>query len=107
LKSLFDRFFAFMGSIVADGGPSSTRWVFLRTAEVVSFGWVALVVSVAYRYWKFGTSDGAMLTAIVTLAGALFGFATQTQNNKISTDAKVSGMAGEISTTPLSGDVKG
>ena len=48
----------------SEGGPSVTRWVFLRTAEVISLGWLALVGAVVWRYAKFGTTDGALLTAI-------------------------------------------
>lgn len=107
MKDLFNRLAKFMASIVEDGGPSSTRWVFLRTAEVVSFGWLSLVAAGCYRYGRFGTFDGGLLALIGTLAAALFGFATQTQNTKISTDAKVQGVKGEMSTTPLTGDVKG
>ena len=87
MKDLFNRFSAWIASIAEDGGPSSTRVVFLTTAAVVSLGWLGLVGSVVYRYVKFGTTDGATLAAIVTLAGMLFGFATGTQVKKISADA--------------------
>lgn len=87
MKSLFYRFTTWLASIAEDGGPSSTRVVFLSTGAVVSFGWLALIGSVVYRYVKFGTVDGATLAAIVTLAGMLFGFATGTQYKKLATDA--------------------
>lgn len=87
MKDLLNRLWAFLGSIAEDGGPSSTRVVFLSTGAVVSVGWLALVASVFYRYVKFGTTDGATLAAIVTLAGMLFGFATGTQFKKIAADA--------------------
>lgn len=88
----------FMLKLASDGGASTTRWVFARTAEVVSFGWLCLVAAQVYRVWRFGTTDAGLLTLIGTLAAALFSFATYTQTTKMSIDSKSSGSSAKAET---------
>ena len=70
-------------SLPFDGGPSVTRWVFLRTAEVISLGWLALVGAAIYQYARFGKADAIYCGMVLTLGAGLFGFAQQTQSKKL------------------------
>ena len=85
-------------SLPFDGGPSVTRWVFLRTSEVISLGWLALALVAAFRIYKFGSCDAGVLTLIFTLATALFGFSTLNQNTKLTVDSKGTGSPSTVST---------
>ncbi len=84
-------------SLPFDGGPSVTRWVFLRTSEVVSLGWLALVIAEVYRYIKFGTADTIHCGVILTLGGGLFAFAQNAQVKKLSLDPKSDSNQGSAS----------
>lgn len=66
------------------GGPSVTRWVFVRTAEVISIGWLALVGSVIWVYARYQKADAIYCGMILTLGAGLFKFAQQTQVAKLS-----------------------
>jgi hypothetical protein len=90
-------------SLPFDGGPSVTRWVFLRTAEVISLGWLCLVGGAVYQYIRFAKADVIYCGMILTLGGGLFGFAQQTQVAKLSMDSKNSS---SVESTPLSSTVK-
>lgn len=71
-----------------DGGPSATRWVFVRTAEVISLGWLALVFGAVYTFIRFGKVDAIYCGMILTLGAGLFGFAQNAQTHKLSLDAQ-------------------
>jgi hypothetical protein len=86
-------------SLPFDGGPSVTRWVFLRTAEAISIGWLCLVGALIYRVARYGDANPALCGLIFTLAGALFGFAALNQNTKLTVDAKSTGSPSTITTT--------
>ena len=98
IQNLINRAITYMASLATDGGPSATRWVFLRTAEVVSLGWLCIVFTVIYRIVRFGVADGTWLGLIFTLAGALFGFSALNQNTKLTLDAKKIGDPSVVST---------
>src|SRR5260370_17219135 len=70
-------------SLPFDGGPSVTRWVFLRTAEVISFGWLCLVGAAIYQYARFGKADPIYCGMVLTLGGGLFAFAQQPHSNTL------------------------
>jgi hypothetical protein len=65
-----------------DGGPSVTRWVFLRIAEAVIFGWLCLVGALVYGVVRHGHGDGAVAAAVCSLAAAMFGFASNNLNQR-------------------------
>lgn len=90
-------------SLPFDGGPSVTRWVFLRTGEIISFGWLCLVGGAVYQYSRFGKADVIFCGMILTLGAGLFGFAQQAQVAKLSMDSKNSS---SVESTPLSSTVK-
>lgn len=102
-----DKFSSFMAALVQDGGPSSTRWVFLRTAEVISAGWLMLVGSVIFVFVHNPHPDalifGAMTGVVLTLGAGLFAFAQQAQTTKLALDSKGNGT---VTNTPLSSEVK-
>lgn len=77
-----------------DGGPSATRWVFVRTSEVVSLGWLALVAGAVYTYCRYGKADVVYCGMILTLGAGLFGFAQNAQTTKLSLDSKTNGDPG-------------
>lgn len=83
-------------SLPYDGGPSVTRWVFLRTAEVVALGFVVMVGGGVYRYVRFGTADAIFWAAVGGLGGAMFGFAKSAQVTKLSIDAKTPGSGSTV-----------
>ncbi len=85
-----------------DGGPSVTRWVFLRIAEAVTFGWLCLVGALIYGLVAFHHADPAIATLVGTLAAAMFGFASNNMNIKNTTEAQLgSGKSSTTSSTPL------
>jgi hypothetical protein len=85
-------------SLPFDGGPSVTRWVFLRTGEIISAGWLALVGAAVYQYVRFAKADVIFCGMILTIGAGLFGFAQQAQVTKLSIDSK----SGTVESTPLS-----
>lgn len=89
----------------SDGGPSATRWVFIRTAEVISLGWIALTVGAVYRYVRFGTTDAIYCGMVLTLGAGLFAFAQNAQVTKLSLDSKSPGASSSATLTPLSSTV--
>jgi hypothetical protein len=89
-------------SLPFDGGPSVTRWVFLRTGEIISVGWLALVGAAVYQYVRFAKADVIFCGMILTIGAGLFGFAQQAQVTKLSIDSK----GGTVESTPLSTTVK-
>jgi hypothetical protein len=98
LVNWINRITAYMASLVSDGGPSATRWVFLRTAEAITLGWLGMVAVLCIRYIHTGNTDAALITAIITVMGALFGFASLNQNTKLAIDAKLPGSPSTLST---------
>lgn len=105
MQSIQNRFFAFMASLAAEGGPSSTRWIYMRSSEVFWFGWLSIVLAAIYRYVRFNDANAGWLTLIGTLAAAGFAFVQNAQTTKIAIDAKAAGTS--TSTTPLSSTVTG
>jgi hypothetical protein len=81
-------------SLPFDGGPSVTRWVFLRTSEVISAGWLALVGAAIYQYVRFGKADAIFCGMVLTLGGGLFAFAQQTQSKKLDLGATTTSQPG-------------
>ncbi|WP_263418661.1 hypothetical protein [Terriglobus albidus] len=75
-------------SLAIQGGASSTKWVFLRTAEVVSVAFLALVASVARQIWLGHWPDLQTWAGITGLASMLFGFAAKAQNHKAVLDSQ-------------------
>lgn len=86
-------------SLPFDGGPSVTRWVFLRTAEVISLGWLCLVGGAIYQYARFGKADVIFCGMILTLGAGLFGFAQQTQVKKLAIDSSSTTTVGVVTQT--------
>ena len=65
-----------------DGGPSSTRWVYLIAAMTVCAVLFFMGAAFAWVYvWKH-TADLVMAGAIAATIAALFGFASNSQNVK-------------------------
>lgn len=87
LIAIPNRFFTFMASLVIDGGPSVTRYAYLRTLEIVSAGWFLLVLATIWRYLRFGTTDGGMLGLIGSILVPLLGASAINQNTKLTADA--------------------
>lgn len=86
-----------------DGGPSVTRWVFLRIAEAVTFGWLCLVGATIYGLVVNHHADIALCSLVGTLAAAMFGFASNNMNVKNTTEAALaSDKPSTTNTTPLS-----
>lgn len=88
LVGLLNRFTAFMAALAAEGGPSSTRWIYMRSSEVFWFGWLIVVVAAVYRYVRFADANAGWLTLIGTMAAAGFAFVQQTQAKKIAIDSQ-------------------
>jgi hypothetical protein len=65
-----------------DGGPSSTRWVYVITGTCVSISVVVatLVFCLVYMCSANHVASGVVATFIGTTIGALFGFASHAQN---------------------------
>lgn len=114
ISKITDKISEYMSALVKDGGPSITRWVFVRTAEIISFGWLVMVacactylmVGIFASKHMDGVCFGAFVGAIVTLGGGLFAFAQQTQNTKLALDSKASGIPSVTTTNPLSSKVE-
>ena len=79
-----------------DGGPSATRWVFIRVAEVISLGWLALVFGAVYTFVRFGKVDTVYCGMILALGTGLFGFAQNAQTTKLSLDSKTTPSCDEV-----------
>lgn len=88
-----------------DGGPSVTRWVYLRVAEIVGLGFLFLVGGAVYRYVRYGNADVIYCGLIGTIGAGLFGFAQQAQVAKLNLD-KSGGAATITNTTPLSNTIE-
>lgn len=84
-----------------NGEPSVTRWVFLRTFEVIALGWLALVGVVIYRYAKSGTADAAICALIGTVAAGMAGFASNNMNIKTTTEAQLASDKTSATTTTV------
>lgn len=106
MQALSNRLFAFIERLATEGGPSSTRWIYMRTSEVYWFGWLMCCLSAVYRYVRFGDANGAWLGFVGAMAAAGFAFVQQTQAKKITVDSQTAmAQAGTPSTstdTPLS-----
>ena len=87
VDKLGGKFFAFMASLVADGGPSVTRWVFLRTSEVISLGWLGMVGCACFVFVKHQHVDITWCGMVLTLGAGLFKFAQEAQKTKLTLDA--------------------
>lgn len=85
LASKINEWLDVIRTLPMDGGASVTRWVFVRTSEVISLGWLALAGGAVYRYIKFGTADLVFCGMVTTIAAGLFGFAQQAQVAKLNT----------------------
>lgn len=75
-------------SLFYDGGPSSTRFMFVVAGTCAGFTVIALASAFAWTYVRFHIADvvfGGVLTGIVT---AFFGFAVNSHNLKHQVDAK-------------------
>ena len=69
-------------ALLFDGGPSSTRWVYLLAAVSVSAVLLMMGAAFAWVYaWKH-TADLVMAGAIAATVTALIGFASNSQNTK-------------------------
>lgn len=88
-----------------DGGASVTRWVFVRTAEVIALGWFLLTVGAIYEYIRFGKADVVYCGMILTLGGGLFAFAQNAQVTKLSIDSKGASESSTIKTGLVSSEV--
>lgn len=88
-----------------DGGPSVTRWVFVRTAEVISLGWLGLVFGAVWEYVRVGKVDAIYCGMIVTLGMGLFGFSQNAQTTKLAIDSKTPGAAGSVESSALGATV--
>lgn len=86
-----------VSKLPSDGGPSVTRWVFLRTAEVISLGWLSLVGAEVYAYARYGKADAIYCGMILTLGAGLFAFAQNAQTTKLSLDSKTTTTIGNVS----------
>jgi lipopolysaccharide export LptBFGC system permease protein LptF len=65
-----------------DDGPSSTRMVYLLSAVAVCLVLVMMGAAFALVYWRNHIADVVMAGAIAATITALFGFASNSQNNK-------------------------
>jgi hypothetical protein len=92
-------------SLPFNGGPSVTRWVFLRTSEVISFGWLCLVGGAIYQYARFGKADAIFCGMVLTLGGGLFAFAQQTQAKKLAIDSTATSTTVGVVTQQTGGSV--
>ena len=89
-----------------DGGPSVTRWVYLRTAEVVSLVLVMMAGAAVYEVAKYRGLDAVLAGLILGLATALFAFAKGAQATKLAVDAKTPGAASSVESGPVSSKVQ-
>jgi hypothetical protein len=87
-----------MASLVVDGGPSVTRYSYLRTVEIVSIGWFSIVIAVVVRYVHTGLADGGVLALIGTLAATLLTATALNQNTKLTLDNAPKGDPSKVST---------
>jgi len=89
-------------SLFYDGGPSSTRFMFITAGCSASFTVVILASGFFWEYVHRGHADvtfGGVLTCVLT---ALFGFAANSHNLKHQVDAQQESVA----STPVSAETK-
>ena len=91
-------------ALAFDGGPSSTKWVYLALNAVMAFVVLMLAAALAYRYVHFGTVDALLVGAIVTLVGILQACATNALNHRRTVQAQLASGRGPIAIaeTPVS-----
>lgn len=90
MKLLFEqirtyRWVDILKSLPFQSGASSTRWVYLATCAVISWGWLLIVVSfciLLFRPRVDAVIVGTVATLIVSLGGLVVGFSTRSQNLK-------------------------
>ena len=97
-KSLCNRLLVFMLSLVTDGGPSVTRYVYLHTVEIVSIGWFCLVVSIIWVYIHTHTSDAGMLALVGGMIVPMLTATALNQNTKLTLDNSPKGDPSKVST---------
>jgi hypothetical protein len=105
IQALINRLMAFMTSLASDGGPSSTRWIYMRSSEIFWYGWFFIVLAAIYRYVRFADANAGWLTLIGTLAAAGFAFVQNAQTTKLAIDAKNTGSPSSVVTSPLGSEV--
>lgn len=97
-KIIANRAIAYMASLVTDGGPSTTRWMALRTTESMTMCVIACFGAVIFRVIRYGSCDGAFLTFVGGIAATLITATSLNQNTKLALDAKKPGDPSSIST---------
>jgi predicted Zn-dependent protease len=98
ITDLKPSWFQVIKSMFYDGGPSSTRFMYIIAGCSAALTVLALAGSYCFVYIHRGLADlsfGAALTAILT---ALFGFAANSHNLKHQVDARET----ETTSTPVS-----
>lgn len=65
-----------------DGGPSSTRWVFLCAGAILGIVVLALGLSFCLVYLRSHIADVVFAGALAGALTAFIGFATSAQNNR-------------------------
>jgi uncharacterized BrkB/YihY/UPF0761 family membrane protein len=78
------KWWTILKALPFDGGPSSTRWVFLGGFATVAVCLLSLTGALIFVYVRTPDHhvDIALLGAVVTTIGTVVGFATNAQNKK-------------------------
>lgn len=83
------RWWVILKGLAFDGGPSSTKWVYLAMNLVIALVLLMITATVCYRHARFGTSDAGMLTALATIVGIVSGCATNALNHRRTLNAQL------------------
>ncbi len=96
-------------ALLYDGGPSSTRFVFLAVFAVTAFGYAAVVVAfvVVYMRDQQHPASAGVLAVLTVTSGAMTAIAANSQNVRNQLSAKISSPTPiEAESTPTTGSVK-
>lgn len=83
------RWWTILKGLAFEGGPSSTKWVYLAMNAVIAFVLLLICCTICYRHGRYGTSDAGMLTALVTIVGIVNACATAALNHRRTTNAQL------------------
>lgn len=83
------RWWAILKALAFEGGPSSTKWVYLAMNAVMGSVVLMVCTSICWRYIRTGHVDPGMLYELGVLVTVLSGCATNAQNFRRKINAQV------------------